>query len=115
METLNARIKDTKLGFIGNDILTFDLVLDIQGGGAVVVGGWAMAEYDKNKQKIVGTAYGTSVIMRILQVVGVDTWEQLKGKYIRIKDCHLDDRVTAIGNLMEEEWINFDTFGKESE
>ena len=32
METLNARIKQTKLGFIGNDILTFDLILDVQGG-----------------------------------------------------------------------------------
>ena len=110
METLNARIKETKLGFIGNDILTFDLILDIQDGGGVIVGGWGMTQYDVGKQKIVGTAYGTSIIMRILQVVGVDTWEELKGKYIRIKDCHLGDRVKAIGNIMNDDWIDFENY-----
>ncbi len=99
METLNAQIKATKLGFIANGICSFDLILDIQGGGGVCVGGWVLD--------------GISVIMRILEVVGVDTWEELKGKYIRIKDIHLNDRVTSIGNLMKEEWINFDTFEKE--
>lgn len=73
METLNAQIKATKLGFVGNDI---------QDGGGVCVGGYALSQYDKTKQKIVGTAKGTSVIMRILEVVGVDTWEELQGKYI---------------------------------
>ena len=51
--------------------------------------------------------------MRILEVVGVNTWEELEGKYIRIKNAKLGDRVSAIGNLMKEEWIDFDTFGKE--
>jgi hypothetical protein len=114
METLNAQIKSTKLGFVGNDILTFDLILDIQDGGGVCVGGYALSQYDKTKQKIVGTAQGTSVIMRILEVVGVDTWEELKGKYIRIKDCHLGDRVSSIGNLMKNEWVDFDNFEKEN-
>ena len=102
METLNAQIKSTKLGFIANGICSFDLILDIQGGGGVAVGGW-----------VLDGPYGMNVIKRILEVVGVDTWEELEGKYIRIKDIHLDDRVTSIGNLMKEEWINFDTFGKE--
>lgn len=102
METLNAQIKSTKLGFIANGICSFDLILDIQGGGGVVVGGW-----------VLDGPYGMNVIKRILEVVGVDTWEELEGKYIRIKDIHLNDRVTSIGNLMKEEWINFNTFGKE--
>ena len=113
METLNAQIKVTKLGFVGNGICSFDLILDIQGGGGVAVGGWALDTPDNKKEKRIGSAYGMSVIMRILKVVGVDTWEELKGKYIRIKDCHLGDRVSAIGNLMKDEWVDFDTFGKE--
>ena len=110
MYTLNAQIKSTKLGFIANGICSFDLILDIQGGGGVCIGGWALDRPDEKKRKRIGTAYGMDVIMQILQVVGVDTWEELKGKYIRIKDCHLDDRVSSIGNLMKEEWIYFDTF-----
>lgn len=115
METLNAQIKSTKLGFIANGICSFDLILDIQGGGGVCVGGWALDGPDNKREKRIGSAYGMSVIMRILEVVGVDTWEELKGKYIRIKDVHLGDSVTSIGNLMKEEWIDFDTFGKVGE
>lgn len=113
MDTLNAQIKSTKLGFVANGILSFYLILDIQGGGGVCIGGYAMDQYDKRKEKRIGSEYGTSVIMRILEVVGVDTWEELKGKYIRIKDCGIDDRCTAIGNLMKDEWVDFDAFDKE--
>lgn len=113
METLNAQIKKTKLGFIANGICSFDLILDIQGGGGVVVGGWALDTPDEKKQKRIGSAYGMNVIMRILKVVGVDTWEELEGKYVRIKDIHLNDRVSSIGNLMREEWVNFDTLDKD--
>lgn len=84
METLNAQIKDTKLGFM-NGIFDFTLVLDIQGGGGVALGGWAMDQYDKEKNKRVGSAFGMNLIMQILEVVGVNTWEELKRKYIRIK------------------------------
>lgn len=72
------------------------------------------AQIKQTKQKIVGSAKGTSVIMRILEVVGVDTWEELKGKYIRIKDCYLGEKVSAIGNLMKNEWVDFDNFEKEN-
>ena len=51
-----------------------------------------------------------NLIMRILEVVGVNTWEELKGKYIRIKHTKLGDRVFSIGNLMKEEWIDFNTY-----
>lgn len=110
METLNAQIKSTQLGFISNGIFDFNLVLDIQGGGGVAIGGWALDQYDKEKNKRVGSTYGMNVIMRILKVVGVNTWEELEGKYIRIKNAHLGDRVSAIGNLMKDEWIDFDKF-----
>lgn len=39
MDTLNAQIKSTKLGFISNGIFDFTLVLDIQGGGGIALGG----------------------------------------------------------------------------
>lgn len=110
MDTLNAQIKSTKLGFISNGIFDFTLVLEIQGGSGVSFGGWAIDQYDKEKDRRVGTSYGMNMIMRILEVVGVDTWEELKGKYIRIKHTKFEDRVFSIGNLMKEEWIDFDIY-----
>jgi hypothetical protein len=111
METLNAQINTSRLGFIRNGIFSFCLTLTIQGGGALNIGGYVMDSYDKGKEKRIGTAYGMNLVMRILEVVGVNTWEELEGKYIRI--VRLGDSVTKIGNLIKEEWIDFDTFGKE--
>ena len=50
------------------------------------------------------------VISRILDVVGVDNWEDLPGKYIRIKDDGLGSTIDEIGNLMEEKWFNIRDF-----
>ena len=114
METLNAQINTSRLGFISNGIFSFCLTLTIQdGGGAVNIGGYVMDSYDKGKEKRIGTAYGMDLVMRILEVVGVKTWEELEGKYIRINNVLLGDSATKIGNLMKEDWVDFETFGKE--
>ena len=110
METLNAQIIGTRLGLHG-DILTFNIDLDIQGGFGCSLGGYAMAMFKGDN--IEERPKSTSMIMRILDVVGVDSWEELKGQYVRVNAKHLDDKVTAIGNIMNDEWIDFDTFGKE--
>ncbi|HEM6454695.1 TPA: hypothetical protein U2D46_000501, partial [Streptococcus suis] len=46
-------------------------------------------------------------------VVGVSTWEDLPGKHIRIESDGFGDRVTKIGNLIKDDWLDFDTFFKE--
>ena len=113
MEILNAQITDTQLGYAESGVFTFWLVLDLQDGGGVSIGGYAMDEYDKIMKDRIGTAYGMNLIKRILEVVGVRTWEDLKGKYIRVESGGLGSRVTKIGNLMKDEWVNFTKYGKE--
>ena len=49
--------------------------------------------------------YGIKMITRILEVVGEDQWEDLPGKYIRVK-TDKDDRIVAIGHITEENWYN---------
>lgn len=112
-EILNAQIKTTQLGREDHRIFTFGLTLAIQGGLGVTVGGYAMDRYDKLKDSRVGTAYGMNLVIRILDVVGVDTWEELKGKYIRVEVPFNSGPVTKIGNLMEDKWVDFSAFGGE--
>lgn len=51
-------------------------------------------------------------ISKIL-VVGVDKWEDLPGKYIRIEYNGLGSTVTKIGNIIEEKWFDLkEFFGK---
>lgn len=47
-----------------------------------------------------------------MEVVGVRSWEDLKGKYIRYGDNGLNSRVTKIGNILEDKWIDIDDFMK---
>ena len=53
------------------------------------------------------------VISKILEVVGVDKWEDLPGKYIRFEDNGFGSNVTKIGNIIDEKWLDFrELFGK---
>lgn len=48
---------------------------------------------------------GIEYIKGILKVADVDTWEELKGKYLRVKK---DDsgKIIAIGNILEDKWFD---------
>ncbi len=41
-------------------------------------------------------------IWRVMEVVGVSNWSDLKGKHIRIQGD--PSKITAIGNILKEKW-----------
>lgn len=49
-------------------------------------------------------------ISKVLEVVGVDKWEDLPGKYIRFEDNGWGSAVTKIGNIIEEKWLDLEEF-----
>ena len=108
---LNAIIKDTSLGFDGA-IFTFTLCLDVQDGYGVVLGGYALDEYIKKHKKRIVQPLGAEAIQRILEIVGVKNWEELKGKYLRVEFNGLGSSISKIGNIMKDDWIDFATFFK---
>ena len=56
------------------------------------------------------------VISEILDVVGVDKWEDLPGKYIRFEDGGWGSTVTKIGNIIKDKWFDMrNFFGNEEE
>lgn len=58
-------------------------------------------------------AESMEAISKVLEVVGVDKWEDLPGKYIRFEDNGWGSKVTKIGNIIEEKWLNLEElFGK---
>jgi len=106
METKNAKIQSTMLGIEAHGIMTFFLGLDY-GGSGQGAGGYMLLsskpEQDKN-------AFGIAIIREILRVVGVEKWEELKGKHVRVKSSW--DEVIAIGNIIEDNWLNFEEFAQ---
>jgi hypothetical protein len=94
MNQVNAVITKTMLGFEDHGIMTFWLHLSWSGSGQGC-GGYC----------IDGTKKGIGVIMEILKVVGVDKWEDLKGNHIRARQSL--EKVHAIGNILEDKWLDF--------
>jgi hypothetical protein len=108
-EIRNAKITATMLGREDHGIMTFQLCLEFRGCGCWW-GGYAIDGYDKETKSRVFTAKGLEVISKILEIVGVEKWEDLKGQYIRIEDNGLGSAIDTIGNLMEDKWFNIREF-----
>lgn len=77
------------------------------------IGGYWLDEFNSATQTRVFRAKSMEAISKVLEVVGVDKWEDLPGKYIRFEDNGWGSKVTKIGNIIEEKWLNLEElFGK---
>lgn len=113
-EIRNAVITSTMLGREDHGIFTFTIYIKF-GCCGCGIGGYGLDEYDHDTKTRVFKGESMEIISKILDVVGVDSWEQLTDKYIRIKDNGWGSTVDEIGNLMEERWLNIREFFKEKQ
>lgn len=117
MEIKNAKIDYVKLYIEDHDILTFSIGLDL-GGGYCVLGNYALdqsfriEDNDKWNYERKSSPAGLDCMRKIMEVVGVRSWEDLKDKSIRYEDNGLGSHVTKIGNIMKDNWIDIDDFMK---
>lgn len=94
MTIINARISSTFLGIEDHGCFTCDIGIDYGSGTETqIFGGYSLSK-----------EFGINFLRGILETVGVEKWEDLKGKLIRIKEEDL--RVVAIGNILEDVWFD---------
>lgn len=111
----NAKIQSTMLGREDHGIMTFMLYIDA-GGFSCGVGGFSLDEYNNDVKARIFKAESMEVVSEILDVVGVDRWEHLPGRYIRFEDNGRGSTVTKIGNIVNDKWLDIrDFFEKENE
>ena len=112
-EIKNYRITSTHLGYENHGIFTFYLHLKGADGVHVSVGGYALDTLITGTlTKRILTVKGAILIAKILDTVGVDNWEELHGRYIRVEDNGLGSYITKFGNLIEDKWIDLDDYFK---
>lgn len=94
------------LGYEDHGILTCYLHLDY-GGSGQGFGGYSLDEPIKDEEgKFLGRVPTDATgkwVKEILNVVGVEKWEDLKGKYIRVEADF--NKIHRIGNLLEDKWF----------
>ena len=103
METQNGRITSTMLGIEDHGILTCMVMIEWKGGGCGF-GGYAFDHSDG--ERTIGSAFGCEFIRKTLEAVGVDKWEDLKGKYVRVEHGGLGGTILRIGHIVEDRWFN---------
>lgn len=111
----NAKIYSAMLGREDHGIMTFMIYISAE-GITCGIGGYCLDEFDPARQTRVFRAESIEAISKVLEVVGVDKWEDLPGKYIRFEDNGIGSIVTKIGNIIEEKWFDLkEFFRKENE
>ena len=90
METKNAKITGTMLGLEDHNIFTCFVYLDY-GSASQGFGGYFLKSYP-------------TMIQDILNVVGVRSWEELKGKYVRVVAD--SNKIIRIGHVIEDKWYS---------
>jgi hypothetical protein len=101
VQVTNAVIKQT---FIGIEQGVLGVYLGVHVGGDQLVRIVNLQVESDGKP----SARAGDLIRNILEIVGVDTWELLSERAVRIKVE--EGSVVAVGNLLTDNWLNFKEF-----
>ena len=110
MEILNAKITSVSISMADHGCLTFTIFLETEtwsiGYGGYCIGHGYLGADDFKAEN----GKGLEAMMRIMDTVGVEKWEQLPGKYVRVKTNGWGGTVDIIGNLIKDKWFNIREF-----
>lgn len=99
MDEKNAIITNAEIFIEDHGHLTAMLYLDYGDSGAQGFGGYGLQHnLTKNEKNYAGI-----FIRRVLEIVGVDSWDKLVGKTLRVRASH--ERIYAIGNIVKDRWF----------
>lgn len=110
-EVENVLITQVDLSMADHGCFTLAMTLEGAGWGAVYGGyclgkGYLGADDDFFK----GSAAGMEYLMRIMDTVGVERFQDLRGKYARIATKGWGSSVKIIGNIIKDQWFDAETF-----
>ena len=88
-----------------------ELLMTIEGSGyGCIYGGYVIGHGYLGSKDFSGSDMGMESILRIMDVVGAETFNDIKGKYIRAAFKGLGSSVKIIGNILEDKWFDIESF-----
>lgn len=123
-EMLEKEGYDIKNALITNVDLTtenygsLDMTITLDGGGwGCVYGGYVLGKGDKsyNLGDIEGSKRGLEYIMYVMNIIGVNSFNDLKGKYVRVATNGWGEVIKIIGNVLTDKWFDAESFFADKE
>lgn len=108
----NAKITNVSLSMEDHGCLTFGITLDGSWGGCVF-GGYVLGNGYVGAKEFTGSSAGMECLMRIMDTLEVNRWEDLKGQYVRVRDDGWGSSVTCIGHITKNKWFDVKKFFEE--
>lgn len=109
----NAEIESVDLSMADHGCLCLSMALKGYGWGCVY-GGYALGRgYLGCKDDFFdGSAQGMESIIRIMDTVGCERFNDMSGKIIRVATKGWGSSIKIIGNVIEDKWFDAETFYK---
>ena len=106
----NALITNVDLSMADHGCLTLAMTLEGDGWG-VVYGGYCLGKgyLGADDDFFDGSAAGMEYLIRIMDTVGVEKFQDLRGEYVRVATKR-GDPVKIIGNIINDKWFDAETF-----
>lgn len=105
----NAKIKDVNLSMADYGCLVLEMQLEGNGWG-VIFGGRVLGHGYVGAEEFKGSSRGVEEIMRIMDVVGVSRFNDMKDRYVRVEVGDCGSSISKIGNIIENKWFDYIEF-----
>lgn len=113
-ELWNARITHVDLDMSDHGCITMWLTLD-GGGNCVCYGGVCLGHGYVGSKHFDASDKAMVYVMRVMDVIGVSKFSQLRGEYVRVASKGWGDTVKIIGNILKDKWFDSESFFTEEE
>ena len=105
----NAKIQSVDLSMADHGVLMLEL--ELHGNGwSCVFGQFVLGKGYLGAKEFSGNKKSTEFLMRVMDIVGVDRFNQMVGKYVRVAIKGWGSPIKIIGNLIEDRWFDAGEF-----
>lgn len=105
----NAQITGTKLGE-EHGCLTAEIFLEGD-HWSCAFGGYCLDHwFAETGEHHSSDGYGA--IIELMKTLEVESWEELKGQYVRVESEGWGGRIIRIGHLLKDNWFSFEEYFK---
>ena len=115
MEIKNALITYADLSMADHGLFTLRIGIQFDECVHTEIGGYVLGRGYVGASQFEGSPKGIEEIMRIMDVVGVDRFSELEGKYIRIVDEGWNKPIKKFGNIIKDKWFDYEEFYKKED